>query len=91
MSVRVRIPTPLRSATDGVAETTSEAVTVAALLVDLEERFPQIRGRLRDEAGVMRRFVNLYVNGEDVRFNKGLDTSLKSGDELSIVPAVAGG
>jgi sulfur-carrier protein len=91
MSVRVRIPTPLRAATDGVAEVNSEAVTVVGLIDELEERFPAIRGRLRDEAGALRRFVNLYINGEDVRFQKGLETSLPSGDELSIVPAVAGG
>jgi sulfur-carrier protein len=91
MSVRVRIPTPLRASTDGVAELSSEAPTVATLIEELEARYPAIRGRLRDESGTLRRFVNLYVNGEDVRFQKGLETSLKSGDELSIVPAVAGG
>ena len=91
MSVRVRIPTPLRTATDGVAEVTSEAPTVEALISDLETRYPAIKGRLRDDEGVLRRFVNLYVNGEDVRFRDGLSTSLQSGDELSIVPAVAGG
>jgi molybdopterin synthase sulfur carrier subunit len=91
MSVRVRIPTPLRSATDGVAELTSNASTVGGLIQDLEERYPNIRGRLRDEAGELRRFVNLYINGEDVRFRGGLETGLKAGDELSIVPAVAGG
>jgi molybdopterin synthase sulfur carrier subunit len=91
MSIRVRIPTPLRSATDGVAEVSSEAATVAGLIEELESRYPAIKGRLRDETGALRRFVNLYVNGEDVRFSNGLDTSLKAGDELSIVPAVAGG
>ena len=91
MSVRVRIPTPLRAATDGVAELNVEAATVLLLIEDLESRYPAIRGRLRDDAGEMRRFVNLYVNGEDVRFREGLGTNLKSGDELSIVPAVAGG
>jgi sulfur-carrier protein len=91
MSVRVRIPTPLRAATDGVAEVSSEALTIVGLIDDLESRFPAIRGRLRDESGALRRFVNLYINGEDVRFQQGLETSLKSGDELSIVPAVAGG
>jgi molybdopterin synthase sulfur carrier subunit len=91
MSVRVRIPTPLRSATDGVAELNLEAATVGSLIQDLETRYPAIRGRLRDDAGELRRFVNLYVNGEDVRFRDGLGTSLKAGDELSIVPAVAGG
>jgi MoaD family protein len=91
MSVRVRIPTPLRAATDGVAELESDAQTVAGLIVELESRYPAIKGRLRDEQGALRRFVNLYVNGEDVRFRDGLDTSLQAGDELSIVPAVAGG
>ena len=91
MSIRVRIPTPLRAATDGEAELTSSARNVAALIEELESRYPAIRGRLRDEAGELRRFVNLYVNGEDVRFKQGLETNLASGDELSIVPAVAGG
>ena len=91
MSVRVRIPTPLRAATDGVAEVNSDAASVVLLIDELEERYPAIRGRLRDESGALRRFVNLYVNGEDVRFQQGLETSLKAGDELSIVPAVAGG
>lgn len=91
MSVKVRIPTPLRAATDGVAELNVEAATVLLLIEDLESRYPAIKGRLRDDAGEMRRFVNLYVNGEDVRFRDGLGTNLKAGDELSIVPAVAGG
>ena len=64
---------------------------MASVISELETRYPAIRGRLRDESGALRRFVNLYVNGEDVRFTNGLDTSLKAGDELSIVPAVAGG
>ena len=85
MSVRVRIPT------DGVAELSSDAATVVSLIDELESRYPAIRGRLRDESGALRRFVNLYVNGEDVRFQNGLQTTLKAGDELSIVPAVAGG
>ena len=91
MSVKVRIPTPLRAATDGVAGLNVEAATVLLLIEDLESRYPAIKGRLRDDAGEMRRFVNLYVNGEDVRFRDGLGTNLKAGDELSIVPAVAGG
>ena len=91
MSVRVRIPTPLRAATDGAAELSLDAGNVASVIDALETRYPAIRGRLRDDSGAMRRFVNLYVNGEDVRFAQGLATTLKSGDELSIVPAVAGG
>jgi len=91
MSVRVRIPTPLRAATDGAAELDSSAATVQALIEDLESRYPAIKGRLRDDAGELRRFVNLYVNGEDVRFLQGLQTNVKAGDEVSIIPAVAGG
>lgn len=91
MSVRVRIPTPLRSATDGASEVSVESSSVAHVLNELESRYPSIKGRLRDESGALRRFVNLYVNGEDVRFLDGLDTSLKPGDEVSIIPAVAGG
>jgi molybdopterin synthase sulfur carrier subunit len=91
MSVRVRIPTPLRAATDGTAEVSVDASNVETVIAELETRYPAIKGRLRDESGALRRFVNLYVNGEDVRFQNGLETSLKSGDELSIVPAVAGG
>jgi molybdopterin synthase sulfur carrier subunit len=91
VSVRVRIPTPLRAATDGAAELSVEGPSVASVIAELETRYPAMRGRLRDETGAMRRFVNLYVNGQDVRFQDGLETSLKAGDELSIVPAVAGG
>lgn len=91
MSVRVRIPAPLRSVTDGQSEVSVGAGNVDQALVELEDKFPQIRQRLRDDEGALRRFVNLYVNGEDVRFLKGLDTGLKEGDEVSIIPAVAGG
>ena len=91
MSVRVRIPAPLRSVTDGQTEVSVGAGNVDQALVELEGRFPQIRQRLRDDEGALRRFVNLYVNGEDVRFLKGLETGLKEGDEVSIIPAVAGG
>ena len=91
MSVRVRIPAPLRSVTDGQSEVSVGASNVDQVLVELEGRFPQIRQRLRDDEGALRRFVNLYVNGEDVRFLKGLETGLKEGDEVSIIPAVAGG
>ncbi len=91
MSVRVRIPAPLRSVTAGEAEVTVEGGNVADALVALETRFPDIRTRLRDEGGELRRFVNLYVNGEDIRFAQGSETPLKEGDEVSIVPAIAGG
>jgi sulfur-carrier protein len=91
MSVRVRIPAPLRSVTDGQAEVSVGGSNVSDVLSELEGKFPQIRQRLRDDEGALRRFVNLYVNGEDVRFLNGLDTGLKEGDEVSIIPAVAGG
>ena len=91
MSVRVRIPTPLRQVTDGASEVAIDSPTVSGVLGELEQRWPGIKGRLRDDSGELRRFVNLYVNGEDVRFLQGLETGLRPGDELSIVPAVAGG
>ncbi|MBI4491626.1 MAG: MoaD/ThiS family protein [Chloroflexi bacterium] len=91
MSVTVRIPAPLRSVTGGAAAVQVESGSVANILGQLEARYPDIRARLRDPEGQLRRFVNLYVNGEDVRFLQGLETSLKPGDEVSIIPAVAGG
>lgn len=91
MSVRVRIPAPLRSITAGEAEVSVGADSVDGVLNELESKFPAIRQRLRDEEGAIRRFVNLYVNGEDVRFLQGLQTGVKAGDEVSIIPAVAGG
>jgi len=91
VTVRVRIPTPLRSATDGVAEVSVESPDVGGAIGELEQRYPDIKGRIRGDDGALRRFVNLYVNGEDVRFLSGLQTALNAGDELSIIPAVAGG
>jgi molybdopterin synthase sulfur carrier subunit len=89
--VKVRIPAPLRGVTGGESEVSVDAANVADVLNQLESRFPDIRGRLRDDEGELRRFVNLYVNGEDIRFLSGLQTSLNAGDEMSIIPAVAGG
>jgi molybdopterin synthase sulfur carrier subunit len=91
MSVRVRIPTPLRSLTGGLADVAAEAASVGGCLSELEGRYPGISSRIFDDDGEVRRFVNLFVNGEDIRFLQGLDTQLKAGDELSIVPAMAGG
>jgi len=91
MSVRVRIPTPLRTLTGGAAEVNVAGDSLAEAIAQLETEYPGMEQRLKDESGELRRFVNLYVNGEDVRFLKGLDTALKTGDEVSIVPAVAGG
>ncbi|MFN3974336.1 MAG: ubiquitin-like small modifier protein 1 [Dehalococcoidia bacterium] len=91
MGVVVRIPSPLRRLTQGLDKVDVEANTVAEVVERLEARFPGFRERLLDESGEVRYFVNIYVNGEDVRFLQGLDTTTKPGDEVSIVPAVAGG
>jgi molybdopterin synthase sulfur carrier subunit len=91
MSVSVRIPTPLRSATGGVAEVTVEASTVREMVTDLERQHPGIRERICEESGEIRRFVNVFVGDEDIRFLKGLDTQIPPGTQISIIPAVAGG
>ena len=89
--VQVRIPTPLRKYTGGAEAVPAEGATVAALVADLDKRHPGIRERICDETGAVRRFVNIFVNGEDIRFLKNLETAVKAGDEISVVPAIAGG
>jgi sulfur-carrier protein len=89
--VQVRVPTPLRKYTGGAEAVEADGNTVAALVTDLERRHPGIKERICDEAGQVRRFVNIFVNGEDIRFLQNLATPVKAGDELSIVPAIAGG
>jgi len=89
--VQVRIPTPLRKHTGGAEAVDAEGATVTALVADLDRRYPGIKDRICDETGQVRRFVNIFVNGEDIRFLKHLETTLKQGDEVSIVPAIAGG
>jgi molybdopterin synthase sulfur carrier subunit len=91
MPVLVRIPTPLRTVTKGNAEVQAKGDTVADVIGDLERQFPGLRDRLVDEQGELRRFINIYVNQEDVRFLQAQKTALKEGDEVSIVPAIAGG
>jgi molybdopterin synthase sulfur carrier subunit len=91
MSVIVRIPTPLRAVTNGQDKASVEGETLTQVIDDLESQYTGIRERLCDESGNLRHFVNIYVNGEDVRFLEGLGTAISSGDEVSIVPAVAGG
>ncbi len=91
MSVLVRIPTPLRAVTRGAAEVQAAGDTVAEVIDDLERQFPGLRERLVEEGGAVRRFINVYVNQEDIRFLQGAKTTLKAGDEVSIVPAIAGG
>ena len=91
MSIKVRIPTPLQKLTNNQSEVQVEAANVNELLASLEKQHPGIKERLCDEKGTLRRFVNVYVNEEDIRFLQGQDTTLKSGDDISIIPAIAGG
>ncbi len=91
MAMVVRIPTPLRAVTKGSAEVQGKGATVADLIDDLEQSYPGLKERLVDDTGDLRRFVNIYVNQEDIRFLQGKKTALKDGDEVSIVPAIAGG
>ena len=91
MSVVIRIPAPLRRVTGGQEKVEIEGETLGDALAVMEERFPGIKERLLDESGELRHFVNIYVNGEDVNFLQGLKTVISAGDEVSIVPAVAGG
>ena len=91
MAVKVRIPTPLQKLTAQKGEVEIKAGTVQELIAALEKNYPGIKDRLCDEKGKIRRFVNVYLNEEDIRFLKQEETSLKDGDEVSIVPAIAGG
>ncbi len=91
MSVMIRIPTPLRRITNGQAKIEMESGSLVDMVEKLDASYPGFKARLVDENGEQRYFVNIYLNGEDVRFLRGLDTFTKSGDEVSIVPAVAGG
>jgi len=90
METIVRIPTPLRTLTKGNDEVAAAGATVAELIEDLERNYPGMRDRLLDEKGV-RRFINVFVGDEDIRFLDGLATGLKDGDRVTIVPAIAGG
>lgn len=91
MAVKVKIPTPLRTLTNDQDLVSAQGETLSDVVQALEGSFPGMRERILDDGGEIRRFVNVYVNGEDVRFLSGLTTALKDGDEVSIVPAVAGG
>lgn len=91
MSVTVRIPTPLQEFTQNQDAVELEGDNVKEVLGNLDAQFAGLRDRLYGEDGKLRRFVNIYVNQEDIRFLKGEDTEVKAGDELSIVPAIAGG
>ena len=91
MSVLVRLPTPLRAITKGQGELKAEAVSVKELIDRLDQEYSGLRTRLCEDDGNIRRFINVYVNEEDIRFLQGTATPLKAGDEVSIVPAIAGG
>jgi molybdopterin synthase sulfur carrier subunit len=89
--VKIRIPTPLRPLTGGKSEIETHASDIQAMIESLNGQFPGLKSRICDDSGEIRRFVNIYLNEEDIRFMKGKDTPLKDGDEVSIVPAIAGG
>lgn len=91
MSVRVRIPTILRGYTSGESEVCAQGTTVAEVIDDLDARFPGIKGRITDEAGQLRRFINVYAGNDDVRFLDDMATAVPDGSEISVIPAVAGG
>jgi molybdopterin converting factor small subunit len=91
VSVSIRIPTILRTYTGGAAEVTAAPGTLREVIASLDGSYPGIGGRILDESGRLRRFVNVYVGDEDVRFESGLDTPVASGTQVSLIPAVAGG
>ena len=91
MPTKVRIPTPLRKLTNNEEVVEVSATTIGSAITELQTRFPGIQERLVDENGAVRRFVNVYVNEEDIRFLQNQQTPLKDGDEVSIIPAIAGG
>lgn len=91
MTIKVRIPTPLQSLTGNVGEVEGSGKTIKEVLASLDAQYNGLKGRLYDDKGQLRRFINFYVNDEDIRFLKGEDTVVKDGDEISIVPAIAGG
>ena len=91
MAISVLIPTPLRKLTNEQESVTVEASSINDVIDGLDTQFPGMRGRLVDDTGGIRKFINLYVNEEDVRFLQGSDTPVKDGDTVSIVPAIAGG
>lgn len=91
MPVNVRIPTPLRKLTKDKDAVQATGATIQDIIDNLEAQYPGLRERLCDERGELRRFVNLYLNDEDIRFAQGKSTPVKDGDEISVIPAIAGG
>ena len=91
MAVKVRVPTPLMKLTDNQSEVAADGATISEILNNLENQFAGIKERICDENGAPRRFINIYLNEEDIRFLEGENTADKDGDEISIIPAIAGG
>ncbi len=90
-AVKVRIPTPLRKITNDLEEVDAQGTNITEIIADLETNYPGLKERICEDDGSLRRFVNLYLNDEDIRFKENMDTALNDGDELSIIPAIAGG
>lgn len=91
MAIKVRIPTPLMKLTDNQSEVSAEGKTISDIINNLENQFNGIKDRICEENGSPRRFINIYINEEDIRFLEGEKTAVKDGDEISIIPAIAGG
>ena len=91
MAIKVRIPTPLMKLTDNQSEVSAEGETIFDIINNLESQFNGIKDRICEESGSPRRFINIYINEEDIRFLEGEKTAVKDGDEISIIPAIAGG
>ena len=91
MAIKVRIPTPLMKLTDNQSEVSAEGETISDIINNLENQFNGIKDRICGENGAPRRFINIYINEEDIRFLEGEKTTVKDGDEISIIPAIAGG
>jgi sulfur-carrier protein len=91
MAIKVRIPTPLMKLTDNQSEVSAEGETISEIINNLENQFNGIKDRICEENGSPRRFINIYINEEDIRFLQGEKTIVKDGDEISIIPAIAGG
>ena len=91
MAINVKIPTPLRKLTDGNSTVSVSGSNITNIISDLENKYPGIKDRICEENGEIRPFVNIFVNGEDIRYLEGLNSKLSEDDEVSIVPAVAGG
>lgn len=91
MAIKVRIPTPLRKLTNGKDEVSAEGKNIKELIEDIEKHYPGLKERICEGDGKLRRFVNVYLNDEDIRFKNNMDTELKADDEISIIPAIAGG